>query len=122
MAGAPNWKPAPRLPAKRKPLPPVAARKIEQKLERKEFVKEKIASAEGRCQFGFAGLHCDQPAVHVHERVLRSQGGAVIPSQGLDIESCDALCAMHHAWLHNHPAIAELMGYLDQHGTAPGAA
>lgn len=48
---------------------------------------------------------CDGP-LHAHHILRRSQGGTHT------LENLALLCRYHHAWVHEHPAEAEVLGLL----------
>lgn len=50
------------------------------------------------------------PAVDVHETLRRSQGAAIVPSQGLDEDGWLAVCRACHDWIGANPREAVSLG------------
>ena len=63
------------------------------------------------------GRRCERggvnPAVHAHHRRLASQGGQDVTS------NLAALCAQCHRWVHEHPALAAVEGWIVVAGSDP---
>lgn len=58
---------------------------------------------------------CQRATVDVHESILRSRGGAIVPGvlAQLQRQRFFAICRACHAYVHNHRAESEARGFLD---------
>lgn len=60
--------------------------------------------AGGLCEVAVEG--CTLHAVHVHHRLMRSQGG------GHELSNLLAVCSRCHDWVHSHPKVSYAEGWL----------
>lgn len=79
---------------------------------RRRFVADTLAarpSCEVRSEV------CTGAAVDVHESILRSRGGAIVPGPLADAQGQRffAICRSCHTYTHAHRAWAEVRGFLD---------
>jgi predicted restriction endonuclease len=66
-----------------------------------------------RCQFPTNDRKCGNSNIHLHHRLLRSQGG-----QDVD-DNLIALCKNHHDWAHDNSEDARLLGLIIKTGDDP---
>lgn len=63
----------------------------------------------GRCETELVDI-CRGVAAHVHHVLRRSQGGVHV------LENLLHVCWPCHSWIHDHPAEAAALGYLQLRG------
>lgn len=110
----------------RKPIPSRSAKREEIAQERREFVDWALRRRPWCQACGIlSGLgNVPRPrgqareAVDVHELVRRSQGAAIVPSQGIGDDDWLALCRPCHDWVTTHPEAAVALG-LARWGSRP---
>lgn len=103
-----------------KPIAQRSAKKVQRDQEYKATHAAVLDRDSHRCQFhrrplttaemGVYGDVCGNGDLHVHHIRRRSQGGTDDPSNLV------TLCATHHKYVHDHPALSREMGLLE--GTA----
>lgn len=82
------------------PLSPIS-KKQRAKLRTYAKARCEVLAANPRCEFP----GCTERAIETHHRKSRAQGG------DHSVGNLIALCGVHHAWVHNHPAEAALRGF-----------
>ena len=55
-------------------------------------------------------VHCQGQAVDVHEKLARSQGGNILPTEDGSIDNFLAVCRYCHTWIGDNPNQARLAG------------
>jgi hypothetical protein len=55
-------------------------------------------------------VHCQGQSVDVHEKLARSQGGNILPTEDGSTSNFLALCRYCHSWIGDHPNQARLAG------------
>lgn len=87
---------------------------------RRHFVRDHL-HAYPRCQVRWDG-GCTGRAEHVHEALMRSRGGVIVPTPGV-AQLFVSVCWWCHAQLHAHPEEATARGFLwDGHSRGQRAA
>jgi len=66
-----------------------------------------------RCQI--ASVMCAGESVDVHESILRSRGGAIVPGPKAEAQGQRffAICRDCHNWVHRNRELSEVQGWLD---------
>lgn len=105
------WRPKPR-----RPLPARSAKREAIADERRQFVADALhrrpwcEAHELLYDLALVAGPVRAASVDVHELLRRSQGGRIVPSQGLTDDDWLALCRACHTWITEHPREAVALG------------
>lgn len=86
---------------KRRRLNPVSAKRLAYLQELERMLPELWERSYGMCE-----VCGDEPAVHAHHKLRRSQGG------GNSLDNLLAVCPSCHRMIHDNPAFSYREGYL----------
>jgi len=91
---------------KRSPLRPRSKKRQALMVQRRKLIAELMELRDHRCEARLNG--CSHFAVDVHEKLRRSQGGAIVDT---DYSNFMILCRPCHTWITDHPKEAFKLGF-----------